>query len=180
MTCSARPEAEWIPVVVPALIAQEVFDQVQEKLSHNRSNAARNNTRHRYLLRTRVSCGLCKLSAAARTTWDGYGYYVCGGHQSLKKGAERCSSRFTRAPELDALVWHDLCAILTQPESITAALERAHSALWLPQELKARRNHVRQAIAQVENQQQRLLDAYLNEVLELAEFERNSCSTSSV
>lgn len=172
VTCSARPEMQWIPVTVPALITAEVFDQVQEKLAHNQRSARRHNTRHRYLLRTLVSCGLCKLSAAARTTWDGYGYYVCGGHHALRQGAQRCSSRFIRAPELDAVVWHDLSTLLTQPQLIATALERAHSGLWLPHELQARRNNVRQAIARVEGQQQRLLDAYLSGVLELAEFER--------
>jgi hypothetical protein len=39
-------------------------------------------------------------------------------------------------------------------------------------ELKARLESVEQAIAEVERQKQRLLDAYLSEVLELAEFER--------
>jgi site-specific DNA recombinase len=43
---------------------------------------------------------------------------------------------------------------------------------WLPQELQARQATLRQALGQLERQQQRLLDAYLAEVLALAEFDR--------
>jgi site-specific DNA recombinase len=43
---------------------------------------------------------------------------------------------------------------------------------WLPQEVKARLENVGKAIAHTERQRERLLEAYLGGVLELAEFER--------
>jgi site-specific DNA recombinase len=70
------------------------------------------------------------------------------------------------------VVWQDLCEVLTHPEHIEAALQRAHGSEWLPQELKARLLGVKKAIAQNERQNRRLLEAYLGGVLELAEFER--------
>jgi site-specific DNA recombinase len=36
------------------------------------------------------------------------------------------------------VVWKDLCEVLSHPESITDALQRAHGGQWLPQELKVR------------------------------------------
>jgi site-specific DNA recombinase len=42
----------------------------------------------------------------------------------------------------------------------------------VPQELQARQTTIRQALGQLERQRQRLLDAYLAEVVELAELER--------
>ena len=72
-TNAPRPRDEWIPVTVPAIVSQEVFDLVQEKLDRNRAWASRHNTRHQYLLRALVSCGLCRLAATARTSWDGRG-----------------------------------------------------------------------------------------------------------
>ena len=56
-----RPQEEWIPIPVPAVVAQEVFDQVQAKLSLNQQKAPRNNKAHPYLLRGLVSCGMCRL-----------------------------------------------------------------------------------------------------------------------
>jgi site-specific DNA recombinase len=168
-----RPREEWIPIPVPAIVTQEVFDLVQEKLTHNQQSAARNNKSHDYLLRALVSCGTCKLSAIGRTASPGYPYYVCRGRTDSLRAAQgqRCTARYAPARQLDELVWQDLCAVLTQPEHIAHALERARGGHWLPQELQARQANLRQAVADIERQQARLLEAYLAEVLELAEFE---------
>ena len=166
-----RPEEEWLPITVPALVSQDTFARVQTKLTLNRQRATRNNTRHRYLLRALVSCGQCRLSATARTTWDGHSYYVCTGRKRLDP-AQRCRARHLPAAQLDALVWEDLVRLVMQPDRVTAALERARAGHWVPQELQARLATVREAIAQGQRQDERLLTAYLNGVLDLAEFER--------
>jgi site-specific DNA recombinase len=171
VSCTARPPDDWIPCTVPAIINQEVFDVVQEKLATNGERASRNNTRHDYLLRSLVSCGLCHLTAPARTTRDGHGYYVCNGHQRLPAN-ERCRSRHIPAAQLDTLVWEDLCLVVKHPEMVEAALQRAQAGQWLPDELQARRARVETALAQNERYRQRLLDAYLQGVLNLEEFDR--------
>ncbi len=171
LTAKRRPEEEWIPIPVPEIVERETFDLVQEKLSHNRKFASRNNKSHRYLLRTLVSCGTCRQGSYARTTWDGRSYYVCRGHHEIVS-EQRCRARHAPAGQLEELVWQDLCEVLTHPEHIKAALQRAHGGEWLPQELKARLVGVNKAIAQTERHNRRLLDAYLGGVVELAEFER--------
>jgi site-specific DNA recombinase len=171
VTAKRRPEEEWIPISVPEIVERETFDLVQEKLSQNRRFASRNNNSHRYLLRTLVSCGACGQGSNARTTWDGRSYYVCRGHSEIV-AEQRCRARHAPGAQLDELVWEDLCEVLTHPEHVEYALRRAHGGEWLPQELKARLESVGQAIAQTERQRERLLDAYLGGVLELAEFER--------
>jgi site-specific DNA recombinase len=171
LTNERRPPEEWIPIPVPAIIPREDFDLVQQKLAHNQARASRNNTRHQYLLRSLVSCGLCRLTAAGRTTWDGRSYYVCNGH-ARTPSSPRCTSRHTPARQLDDLVWNDLGTVLTHPEQLTTALRRAQAGRWLPSELAARRATIREAIGQTERQQSRLLDAYVAGVLDLAAFER--------
>ncbi len=171
ITNKRRPEEEWLPVSVPRIVDTETFALVQEKLSHNRRFASRNNKSHRYLLRMLVSCGACRQGSNARTTWDGHSYYVCRGHGEIV-AEQRCRARHAPAGQLDELVWQDLCEVLTHPEHIKAALRRAHGGEWLPQELKARLSGVEKALAQTERQDGRLLDAYLGGVVELAEFER--------
>src|SRR5438552_2155689 len=54
----------------------------------------------------------------------------------------------------------------------TGSPSRAQGGAWLPQELQARQATIGQALGQLERQQQRLLDAYLAEVIALAELER--------
>jgi site-specific DNA recombinase len=132
------------------------------------------NTRHEYLLRALVSCGACRLSCGVRQTGAGYRYYLCHGRTDPLRVArgQRCTARYIPADQLDELVWADLFALLTDPAQVTCALGRARGGAWLPQELHARQAAIRQALGQLERQQQRLLDAYLAEVIGLAEFER--------
>ncbi len=170
-----RPPEEWIPVAsIPALVSQEQCDMVQRKLAQNQSFATRNTTRHQYLLRALVSCGLCQASCTARRLQGGYMYYVCAGKAKAihSRKEEKCPSRFSPAGQLDDLVWQDLCAVVTHPESITQALERAHTGQWLPQELQARREQIRQVRGRLGHQIDRLTEAYLGGVIPLAEDQR--------
>ena len=61
---------------------------------------------------------------------------------------------------------------MTHPESITDALRRAHGGQWLPQELKARQENLRRGRAALGRQLERLTEAYLGEVIPLAEYQR--------
>ena len=167
-----RPQEDWIAVAVPAIVSEETFARVQAKLDTNQQSAARN-TRHEHLLRALVSCGRCRLSCTVRRTQAGYRYYLCRGRTDALRVArgQRCNARYTPAGQLDELVWGDLCALLADPAQVACALERARGGAWLPQELQARQATLRQALGQLERQQQRLLDAYLAEVVGLAELE---------
>jgi site-specific DNA recombinase len=169
-----RPEADWIVIPVPAIVSQDVFDQVQAKLATNQKTAPRNNKTYQYLLRGLVSCGVCRLSAIGRAQSNGYGYYMCRGrHDALRRAqGQRCTARYIPARQLDDLVWQDLCAVLQDPEIVRHALERAHGGHWLPHELQARLGALTQASQELERYQERLLDAYLAQVIEMPEFER--------
>ena len=168
-----RPEEDWIAVPVPVIVSEETFAQVQAKLDANQQGAARN-TRHEYLLRALISCGACRLGCTGRQTAAGYRYYLCRGRTDPLRVAQgqRCTARYIPAGQLDELVWADLCALLTDPAQVTRALARAQGGAWLPQELQARQATIGRALGQLDRQQQRLLDAYLAEVITLPELER--------
>jgi site-specific DNA recombinase len=168
------PPEDWIPITVPAIVSQEIFDQVQAKLTLNLQMSPRNNKTHSYLLRGLVSCGQCHLSTTGRSLHSGYHYYVCRGRtDSLRTSlGQRCIARYIPADQLDDLVWQDLCTVLTHPEMIAYALERAHGGHWAPQELQAQMELLKKASQQIERQQERLLEAYLADVIKLPELER--------
>lgn len=171
-----RLEEEWIAIAVPAVVSEEIFERVQEKLNHNQQASPRHNKVHHYLLRGLVSCGHCRLSASGRTTGanDAYHYYICRGRTDALRAAQgqRCMGRYMPAVQLDELVWQDLCQVLTKPELIGHALQRAHGGHWLPQELQARLTNLEKAKRQLTRQQERLLEAYLANVVMLDELER--------
>jgi site-specific DNA recombinase len=168
-----RPPEDWIEVPVPPIVSEETFARVQAKLDANQQGAARN-TRHEYLLRALVSCGQCRLSCTCRQSAAGYSYYLCRGRTDPLRVAQRqrCTARYIPAGQLDELVWADLCALLTDPDQVAHALQRARGGAWLPQELQARQATIRQALGQLDRQAQRLLDAYLAQVIGLDELQR--------
>jgi site-specific DNA recombinase len=174
VSSAPRPEEEWISISVPAIVSQQTFEQVQAKLALNQQMSPRNNKSHPYLLRGLVSCGQCRLNAMGRMQRKGYRYYVCRGRTDALRAAQgqRCTARYSPADQLDELVWRDLCAVMTNPEIIGYALERAHGGHWLPQELQAQLEALTKAAKQLERQQERLLDAYIANVIQLAELER--------
>ena len=51
-------------------------------------------------------------------------------------------------------------------------LRRAHGGQWLPQELKARQENLRRGRSALGRQLERLTEAYLREVIPLAEYRR--------
>jgi site-specific DNA recombinase len=168
------PAEEWIAVPVPAIVSAELFEAAQHRLDRNTQMARRNNTTYEYLLRGLVSCGQCRLACGGRTLPPGYHYYFCRGRTDALRLAlgERCTARYAPAQALDTLVWQDLCQVLQEPALIMHELARAQRGEWLPQALQARRQTLRDSLAQLERQQARLLDLYLAEVIEREEFER--------
>jgi site-specific DNA recombinase len=169
------PPEEWIAVAqIPAVVSEEQFALVHAKLAQNRSFASRHNTTNTYLLRALVSCGHCQLACTARSLKPHHAYYVCSGKAKPTHSHREvpCASRFIPARQLDALVWQDLCDLLLLPDQLTAALERAHAGQWLPQEFQARRDVLRKGRRSVQQQCERLTDAYLHAVIPLAEYDR--------
>jgi site-specific DNA recombinase len=164
------PETWTLVATIPAIVSEELFELVQRKLAQNQTFARRNNTTHQYLLRALVSCGKCGYASVGRRNGR-YGYYVCSS-KHRGRGAEHCSSRHIPAQQLDDLVWQDVCDVLMHPDSLEHALQRAHGGHWLPQELQARRENLRQARTALRQQIGRLTEAYLHEVIPLAEYER--------
>jgi site-specific DNA recombinase len=169
-----RPKEEWIPIPVPSIVSEETFERVQAKLAQNQKAASRNNKRHQYLLRGLVSCGHCRLSATGRTLNRKYHYDICHGRRNPLHTFRNqpCTARYAPASQLDELVWQDLCQVLSDIEIVNHALERAHGGHWIPQELQARIKNLETTKKQLAQQQDRLLEAYLAGVIELAEFER--------
>jgi site-specific DNA recombinase len=165
----------WIPVAqIPALVSQEQFDLVQARLAQNRQFARRHHTTHQYLLRALVSCGRCRLGCVGRQVHPGYTYYQCRGKlPTIHTGREqKCSARFIPAAQVDELVWQDLCDVLTHPVSLTQALERTHAAEWAPQRVQSRRESLRRGWVSLQQQVERLTEAYLQAVIPLPEYQR--------
>lgn len=84
-----RDKSEWVGIPIPAIITQEIFDKVQERLLWNKSRYR--NPRKTQLLSSLVKCGYCE------SGFYSYQRYVTTRKNGIKrtyhKTAYRCSHR---------------------------------------------------------------------------------------
>ena len=163
-----RDLEEWIPVDVPQIIPSTLWKQAQVQLKMNKKFAPRNNKRHFYLLRGLLVCGECGRTLAGRSYANGSVRYYCTNQGSSRSLAEPCPCPPVDGNAVEPLVWQAVAEVLADPQLILDYyLTRQDEDAVTPHELK----RVRQELGQIENQKQRLLDAYQTEVIELDELE---------
>lgn len=133
-TCSrdTRPE-ERTPIPVPALVDEETFAAVQERLARNREHHGRPAAPGRYLLQGLLVCARCGRAYYGKGVGGGgapgrgrrYGYYRCTGTDADRFGGQRmCDNGMVRADRLDAAVWEDVRGLLLEPGRIEAEYRR--------------------------------------------------------
>jgi len=148
-----RPTGEWCTLpgkVEGPVVTQEQFDEVQRRLHANRVTASRN-SRHQYLLRGRIVCGLCAAAGHNRKFYGlqpkrGQAVYSCSAHWGAESHSHRCQSVNLPAAAVEADVKRRIRALIEHPSvSLT--------------ELEARASDIEYTIAQLERENQRLLQS---------------------
>ncbi len=171
VSARARPADAWIAVPVPALVTPELFAAAQERLARNRAWSPRN-TQGEYLLRRLVSCRRCGRAECVSNNGR-YAYYRCLPRAGDSAGEHhaRCQEQSVPTAALDAVVWADLCQVLSDPVVLAEAVRRAQAG-WLNDDARPARQHdLRQRRATLERQRQRLIDAYAAEAVTLEELQ---------
>lgn len=81
-----------IPGGVPAIVPQDIFDRVQARLAKNQQTPAAAKAEERYLLTTKLFCGMCGKLMAGESGTSGtgrtYRYYKCY-NAKKKKGRQK-------------------------------------------------------------------------------------------
>ncbi|MGH9847209.1 MAG: recombinase family protein [Blastocatellia bacterium] len=177
---SYRAESEWVLSEAPAIITPELFDKAQLQLQRNTEAAGKmyQAASGRYLLRTLVKCGQCSLGLVglrvpSEDRQQEYLYYECPGHRPLNCGrTTKCASRLVRADRLDELVWQALCQLLRQPSVIPQLHQNwAASKQQNISGLEAQQSQLIERRQRIDRQDQRLVDAFLAEIINQAELQ---------
>ena len=133
---SERPEEEWIPVPVPAIIAEDVFEAAQQKLFPSRPKVrpARVTTTSNLLIGL-VTCGCggdgCGGGMVTSSGKSGrYKYYACS--TRARSGKSACKGRRIPMGQLDDVVIDALKTRLLQPNRLRELLSE-----WLDHSRKA-------------------------------------------
>ena len=94
-----------VPDGIPAIVPQDLFDRVQEKLAKNKKAPARHKAEDDYLLTTKLFCGYCGayLCGESGTSHTGnvHHYYKC---VSVKKKRTECHKKSVRKEWIEDLV----------------------------------------------------------------------------
>jgi site-specific DNA recombinase len=174
----ARPQEEWVPVKVPAIIDQATFEKAQQQLERNQHNASRSykSNSRRYLLRRRVKCGECGLYMIAcrqKSSRYEYFYYQCAGRKDPVKGVRKgyCPSKLVPAKQLDEVVWESVKTLIQKPQSLQKEYE-----LWQKVQhsqggaFSDQLQRIQTQSKGLRQQEQKLIDAYQQGVILLEEL----------
>jgi site-specific DNA recombinase len=172
-----RPREEWIGVPVPAIIDAQTHQQALEQLRRNSALSFRNNTRNDYLLRCLLTCRTCGLAMFGVTLHatdhqPEYRYYQCHGKDCVVRDRDRrCPRRAVKAEELEAAVWDHMKQLLNDPATLLAQFEAfARQADEATADSRAAEQKWEARLRQLDREEQRLLDAYQAEALDVAEL----------
>ncbi len=170
-----RPQEQWIPIAVPALVDRATAERAAAQLARNAGLALRNNKKHDYLLRCLLTCGGCGLAmcGTTRPTPDGERrYYRCGGKDCVRTGrAHPCPRACADGEALERAVWGHVRDLLADPDRLTAQFQ--HFAADADRNASREQGPERRLVARLDGLRRadaRLLDAYQAEVISLEEL----------
>jgi site-specific DNA recombinase len=120
----SKPDDEIIriPGGMPAIISQETWELVSQRIVANRNKGARNKARRNYLLSGKIFCGKCGspfVGNTMRMRGHEYAYYEC----SAKKRRRDCQIRGIRADFIEEKVLERLYNELFAPKRIEKAAD---------------------------------------------------------
>jgi site-specific DNA recombinase len=166
-----QPASEHIPIAVPALVDAGLFAAVQERLEDNRQRLRERRRGARHLLQGLLVCSSCGYTLSGQTARQKYTYYCCPGSYGSEAANRRlCPNRRQRTEELEAAVWNDVCALLSEPDRLRQEFERRQQSPACSSGT-AEKESLDAAIHKIKQSISRLIDAYTAGLLEAAEFE---------
>ena len=110
-----------VPDGIPAIVPQDLFERVQEKLAKNKKAPARHKAEDEYLLTTKLFCGYCEayLYGESGTSHTGniHRYYKC---ISVKKKRANCRKKSVRKEWIEDLVVTETMKMVMDDKAIEA------------------------------------------------------------
>lgn len=179
VSTARRTREEWIEIPVPPLVSEELFEAVQEQLEENRKYARLGRRGAAYLLQGLLTCGHCHYAyygkAVSKSAAKGgrqYAYYRCTGTDAYRFGGQRiCDNKQVRTNRLDDLVWSQVVALLKNPQRLTDEYQRRLSLMEEGQRVNLDISVLEQQKRQLEKSKSRLIDSYMEGVLEKEDFD---------
>ena len=112
------------PNAIPALVSEDLFNKVQEKLAKNKKAPARHKAEESYLLTTKLYCGKCGAlmfgESGVSHTGKMYTYYKC----AAAKKKKTCDKKAVRKQWLEDLVINETMKLVEDDASMNAIIAK--------------------------------------------------------
>ena len=168
-----RPVEDWIEVPVPALVSEEMFALAQEQLQKNKRHAPRRTIEPTLLQGILVcqQCGYGLYRTSTQTSKQKLHYYRCLGSDGYRRlKGPVCTNRPVRQDALDDFVWTEIIRLLEDPTLVQSEIDRRQQAARNADPLRKREEQLRRDHARLEKSSERLINAYQEGLLTLAEL----------
>jgi site-specific DNA recombinase len=166
-----RPKEDCVEIAVPPIILTDAFQAVQPQLERNKATA-QHTWKYEYLFTGgRLRCGRCGRSVTGMAP-HGRRIYRCSSRSMFMNPSKRCLG-YLNADDTEARVWHAIEHVLQQPEIIAAEVSRQQAkAQEQRTEIRREFSLLDDAMAKCDREEQRWGQAYVAEVINLAELKR--------
>jgi site-specific DNA recombinase len=165
-----RPQEEWIPIKVPAIVDEATWDAAQRQLRRNAEFSRRNNKRHKYLLSGLIVCPRCGSKYLGGCEHGRRRYRCRATDPTLSSTGKKCTPGSVSADLIEKVVWEAIRETLGRPEALVQEYERRLQQHATPSGVETERRQIAVALRRVKNQEDRVTDAYLNEAMELDRY----------
>jgi site-specific DNA recombinase len=169
---------DWKQISVPALVTEEEFALVGQRLERNRVISPRN-TKRPSLLQGILVCRHCGYAYYRCSTRSKNGklreYYRCSGTDGHRRPEGRvCNNQPVRLAEVDELVWARVLGLLEDPALIQAEIDRRLQTMRATHPAAGRRDALERDLTRAQTALRRLLDGYQEQLITLEELRARS------
>jgi site-specific DNA recombinase len=168
-----RPRGEWTEIAVPAVISEDTFDRVAQRLADNKRFASRN-SKIPSLLQGIVACSGCGYGyyrTSTRTTNKKIYYYRCLGSDDYRyEGGRVCDNKPVRADYLDTVVWDHITGMLADPQLIRSEIDKRLETARTSDPAVRERTRLETALTKVSTGITRMIEAFGEQLITLDEL----------
>jgi site-specific DNA recombinase len=168
-----RPRAEWTEIPVPAIVTEQTFDRVAQRLTDNKRFASRNSKIPSLLqgLAACSGCGYGYYRTSTRTTNNKIYYYRCLGSDDYRyQGGRVCGNKPVRADYLDTVVWDHITGMLADPRLIRAEIDKRLVSARTADPAARQRTRLETALAKASNGIAHMIEAFGEQLITIDEL----------
>ena len=169
-----RPREEWTEITVPAVVDQDTFARVSQRLEDNKKFATRNSTLPASLLQGLAACSACGYGyyrTSTRTARKKIYYYRCLGSDNYRYEDGRvCGNKPVRADYLDTVVWDHITGLLADPALIRAEIGKRLEQARTSDPVTRQRRQLELALAKTATSIAAMIQAYSEQLITIDEL----------